>query len=179
MADSRPIRIKPVTAMLGARASSSESGNGNHDWLRELIGKIELLTRELENLTGLIRRRPDPTAEDLAKANDLVIQLVTLLDEQIRPHRTRLSQMATAPNSIRKLDQAVMSLEQSSQKALTAIYVYMQTLKREHQQALNERRPLTRYSADQQTLQRLRTDAATEVRKLVTAAEGFVRIISS
>jgi hypothetical protein len=179
MAGSRPIRIKPVTAMLAARTSSSESGDGNHRWLRQLIGKIGRLTRDLEKLTALIRRRPDPTVEDLEAANDLVIQLVTLIDAQIRPHRMRLSQMATASSSIRKLDQAVASLDQSGQEALRAIYVYLKALNREHQQEMNERRSIPRLSADQQALQQLRTDAATKVRELVTAAEGFVRIISS
>jgi hypothetical protein len=159
--------------MPAARAHSPGSGNGSHRWLRELIVQIKQITPNLQDLTKRIRSQPEPTVSDVAKAHDVVMRLVLVIEEQVHPRRWELIQLASASGSPRGLDAALDRLVQSGQDALSAIEVYKQTLDREHQQRRSERRSNTRYSSDQKTLQRLRQEAAVATSNLIRESVAF------
>jgi hypothetical protein len=160
-------------------SSSSESGNGDHSWLTWLIGEIQQITRELQELAGRIGLVADPAEADVKKAHDLVSKLLALIVRQVLPHRGRLSKLASAPSLTRDLNRALESLNQSGQKALIAMDVYKKTLSNENRQRRSERRSNTRYAADQESLQKRRYEAAVKVNELITGSERFMRYISS
>jgi len=158
-------------------AHSSERGNGEHRWLRELIAKIARLTIELQELAARIGLLTDPAENDVAEAYDRVSQLFALIVQEVIPGRVKLSQLASA-SSLPDLNEALESLQQSGQNALIAIDVYTKTLKNEQRQRARERRSNRRYADDQQSLQRLRYQATVEVKELIEASEGFVHVLS-
>jgi hypothetical protein len=164
--------------MPAVRAPSSVSGNGSHRWLKELVAKIEQITSRLQDLTKRIKSQPNPTAADVAAAHDLVMRLVSAIEEQILPRRWELAHLASASGLARGLDAALDTLEQSGQEALRAIDVYKTTLEHEQDQRSNERRSNTRYSSDQNKLHRLRQDAAKTTANLIKASAGFARAMS-
>lgn len=162
--------------MLAARFSDPE--NGNDHWLGKLIVKIKEITNKLQGPISRIGSLAYPEEEDVKQAYDLVTQLLSLISEQIMPHRLQFSQTTSAPGSASNLNKALDELNRSGQNALMAMAVYSQTLGNENRQRINERRSNRRYAADQRSLQNLRFDAAGEVAKLLTASEGFMRFIS-
>lgn len=156
---------------------SSQPGNGEHHWLTQLIVKIRGLTGELEALATRIGLHTDPAEKDVRAAMDCVSQLFSLIVQEVIPHRRTFSRMATVADSLRELNEAIESLQQSGHKALVAIGVYTKTLQNE--QRLGERRRSNRsYGSDQQYLQSLRYEAAVSANQLVAALEGFLRVLS-
>lgn len=83
--------------MLAAAASSSGPGNGNHQWLNKLIGDIQKLTYEIQEVTRRIDLVTDPAERDVTQAHDLVGKLLALIEDQIRPRQVQLRMMASAP----------------------------------------------------------------------------------
>ncbi len=170
------IRTEITTAMLAVRLS--DSGNGDDRWLDELIAKISEITNKLQGRISRIALLPYPEDEDIKEAYDLVTQLLGLITEQIIPRRLKLGQTASVPGSASSLNKALNDLNQSSQNALIAMAIYSQTLGNENRQRANERRSNTRYAADQQSLQKLRSNAANQVTNMLTASEGFMSFMS-
>jgi hypothetical protein len=170
------IRTKITTAMLAGRFS--DPGNGDDHRFGDLIAKTNEITYKLQGRVSRIESLAYPEEEDVKQAYDLVIQLLSLISEQIMPRRLKFSQTASSPRSASSLNKALNELNRSSQNALMAMAVYSQTLGNENRQRVNERRSNKRYAADQRSLQNLRFDAAREVANLLTASKGFMRFIS-
>jgi hypothetical protein len=155
-------------------SSSSEPGNGWHYWLKKLIAKILQLTIDLQELAARIGLLADPAENDVAEAYDRVSQLLSLIVQEVMPHRRELSQLGSLPD----LDEALKGLGLSGQSAFIAIDVYTKTLKNEQRQRASERRSNRRYAADQLHLQQLRCDAAERANELITASKDFVNFLS-
>jgi hypothetical protein len=165
--------------MLAAAASSSGPGNGNHQWLNKLIGDIQKLTYEIQEVTRRIGLVADPAERDVTQAHDLVGKLLALIDDQIRPRQAQLRMMASAPGPAPNLDNELKSLKKSGREALSAIAVYKSTLGNERRQRLQERRSNPRYSTDQESLHRLQYKASDKIDELLEASERFLHFISS
>ena len=164
--------------MLAAETSSSGPGNGDHQWLLELIRKISNLTRELGELTGRIELAANPAENDVASACELVTQLLTLIKEQIIPRQAKFKKPSPESGTSPSLDKELRSLYRSGQDALKAIAVYQDALNRELQRRENDRRSLARYIADGNSLQDVRYGACVKINELLGASEGFLGFIS-
>ena len=164
--------------MLAAETSSSGPGNGDHQWLLDLIEKISNLTSQLGELTGNIELDANPAEDDVASACNLVTQLLALIKKQILPHQAKFKKPSPESGTAPSLDKELRSLYQAGQNALKAVAVYQSTLSREHRHRDNDRRSHARYAADGESLQDLRYGAAVKINELLGASEGFLRFIS-
>jgi hypothetical protein len=164
--------------MLATRFSSSGEGNGDHEWLDKLIVEIRKRTDELQGIARCIESLPHPPEGKVARACELVTELLGLIIEQILPRQADLRKMVSASRQVSNLDSALDGMYQSGQEALEAIAVYKGTLDNEQRQQREVRRSNPRYSSDQKSLQKLRREASVKVGGLLKDSVGFLRFIS-